>query len=329
MLATLGFTRKQEIAYLHLLEFGRDHVEARELSDIPLGESADAAEECFRGLAFLGLVAPLTGGHWLMLPVTEALDALIAEHERRLQRMRAALARHRPDQCEDLRANPDVAQVVTGASDSQQGFHEVVLGATHELRATEATRREMGIIPPNEVTADEVDLLREGCRARVVYDHPVLRSPERLADLAASIAEGEQARVAEVRVRTLLTDRPEGWMPAELDDDEQPVRLRIADGPLLDAIGTYFDMVWERAVPVTANCDVDVDHPAATAPTEMELLLLQLLAAGLTESTIASHLGCHPRTAQQHLHDLCVRLDAGNRFQAGYQAVQRGWFGTS
>ena len=329
MLGALGFTRKQKIAYLHLLELGRDHVEAAELSGSPLGESAKAVEECFLGLAFLGLVAPLSAGHWLILPAAEAFDALIAEQERRLQRMRAAVARHRPDQCEDLTANRDVAQVVTGELDSLHGFHEVMLGVTHELRATEATRREAGIIPPNDVTTDEVDLLRGGCRARVVYDHPALRSPERLADLAASIAEGEHARVAEVRVRTLLTDRPEGWMPAELDDDEQPVRLRIADGPLLDAIGTYFDMVWERAVPVTANCDLDADRPSATAPTEMELLLLQLLAAGLTESTIADHLGCHLRTAQQHLHALCVRLDAGNRFQAGYQAVQRGWLGRS
>jgi DNA-binding NarL/FixJ family response regulator len=53
--------------------------------------------------------------------------------------------------------------------------------------------------------------------------------------------------------------------------------------------------------------------------------LLGLLAAGLTDSAIGRHLGTHPRTVQRRVRELLDRLGAGTRFQAGLQAVRRGW----
>jgi DNA-binding NarL/FixJ family response regulator len=47
--------------------------------------------------------------------------------------------------------------------------------------------------------------------------------------------------------------------------------------------------------------------------------------AGLTDEAIADNLGLHPRTVRRRLRALLARLDAATRFQAGYQAVQRGW----
>ncbi|MEV1178920.1 helix-turn-helix transcriptional regulator [Nonomuraea sp. NPDC049784] len=50
-----------------------------------------------------------------------------------------------------------------------------------------------------------------------------------------------------------------------------------------------------------------------------------MLTAGLTDAAIAAHLGWSDRTVRRHVRAMMVRLDAHTRFQAGYQAVVRGW----
>lgn len=60
-------------------------------------------------------------------------------------------------------------------------------------------------------------------------------------------------------------------------------------------------------------------------PTPTGRLLLPLLTAGLTDRAIAGHLGWHERTAQCRLRAMMTRLDATTRYQAGYQAIRRGW----
>ncbi|MGD0557044.1 MAG: hypothetical protein ABSA93_18950 [Streptosporangiaceae bacterium] len=46
---------------------------------------------------------------------------------------------------------------------------------------------------------------------------------------------------------------------------------------------------------------------------------------GLTDAAIARHLGAHLRTVQRRVRGLLDRLGAATRFQAGLQAVRRGW----
>lgn len=83
-------------------------------------------------------------------------------------------------------------------------------------------------------------------------------------------------------------------------------------------------LCWERSVPLPATVE-EAQQAGQGAPTQRERDLLALLAAGHSDQVIADHLGCNVRTARRHLRALLTRLDAVTRFQAGYQAAQRGW----
>jgi DNA-binding NarL/FixJ family response regulator len=98
--------------------------------------------------------------------------------------------------------------------------------------------------------------------------------------------------------------------------------LLIHASSMLDTLIALFDLVWERAIPIHA--DGDLSAPGQ-GPGDDESAVLGLLAAGLTDSAIARHLGTHPRTVQRRVRELLDRLGAGTRFQAGIQAVRRGW----
>jgi DNA-binding NarL/FixJ family response regulator len=57
----------------------------------------------------------------------------------------------------------------------------------------------------------------------------------------------------------------------------------------------------------------------------MESQLLAMLAAGLTDRSIARRLDVSHRTAQKRVQELMDSLGADTRFQAGLQAKARGW----
>ncbi|MEU9130595.1 helix-turn-helix transcriptional regulator, partial [Kitasatospora sp. NPDC048540] len=53
--------------------------------------------------------------------------------------------------------------------------------------------------------------------------------------------------------------------------------------------------------------------------------IMELLAAGLKDESIARRLGMSLRTTRRHIADIMEELDAASRFQAGYRfAVQGG-----
>jgi DNA-binding NarL/FixJ family response regulator len=53
--------------------------------------------------------------------------------------------------------------------------------------------------------------------------------------------------------------------------------------------------------------------------------LLHLLHAGLKDDAIARNLDISERTLRRRITELTTRLGASSRFQAGAQAVRRGW----
>jgi DNA-binding NarL/FixJ family response regulator len=136
------------------------------------------------------------------------------------------------------------------------------------------------------------------------------------------IAAGEQARLTEnVPVKMFIADNRLGLIPLEVAGSAD-ASLLIHESSMLDTLIALFDLVWERAIPIHA--DGELSAPG-TGPGDDESALLGLLAAGLTDSAIARHLGTHPRTVQRRVRELLDRLGAGTRFQAGLQAVRRGW----
>ena len=79
-----------------------------------------------------------------------------------------------------------------------------------------------------------------------------------------------------------------------------------------------FELMWERAAPVP-----DMDFGEARP--DLRRFLLQQLAAGAKDEQIARTLGISLRTVRRRVADLLIDLGVDTRFQAGAEAVRRGW----
>jgi DNA-binding NarL/FixJ family response regulator len=86
-------------------------------------------------------------------------------------------------------------------------------------------------------------------------------------------------------------------------------------------------VLWSQAVPITADGGsaapaVNGQDPGLSAD---DRKLLRLLAAGMKDQAIASHLGMSYRTASRRISGLMAALGAESRFQAGLYAARQGW----
>lgn len=125
--------------------------------------------------------------------------------------------------------------------------------------------------------------------------------------------------VPSLPVHMLVADRSTALLPADPSDPWRSV-MQVSTPGALEALTALFEGVWERAVPLGTAGEPD-EHELT--PRERELL--RLLARGLNDDVIRRRLGVSLRTVRRIVADLCVRLGAGSRFEAGYRAAKRGW----
>lgn len=213
---------------------------------------------------------------------------------------------------------PAMVEVVHGRAEIIRRFQELQRNARNQFRACDAPP-----YPANDaaiVNTMEVDQLRSGLRFRILYDRTALDIPGRLADLEAGVAAGEQARVTAIPLKMTIFDDTAAILPVRQPPDVES-RLIVHNPVLLDALSALFEMYWDRALPLHADSGLGGD----AVPTEAERRLLVLLVGGLSDQEIAAQLGVSDRTVRRVMRAMMTRLDAATRFQAGYQAVLRGW----
>ena len=73
-----------------------------------------------------------------------------------------------------------------------------------------------------------------------------------------------------------------------------------------------------------ASSPLESNAPPLETLTPREMDVLQLLAEGLPNKTIAKHLGISDQTVKFHLASICGKLGAQNRTDAVRLAIQRG-----
>ena len=125
-----------------------------------------------------------------------------------------------------------------------------------------------------------------------------------------------------------MSDAPLAFLQLHRRPTDFASALRLEDSTLLEAMRELFEMYWQRAIPLRVR-DGLPQLDGSTGPTADERRLLPMLVGGLSDVAIARQLGWTERTVRRHLQRMMVKLNAGTRFQAGYQAVQRGWLGGS
>ncbi|MFJ2960124.1 LuxR C-terminal-related transcriptional regulator [Streptomyces sp. NPDC087270] len=276
-----------------------------------------------RRLEQLGLVArlPEDPPRYVVAPPGDALDEVLFARDREL-----AAARSRVAELTARAARPptvtdplDLVEIAHGPEAVTRWHERLQRGARKEIRAFDSPP----YINDHHANPLELEQLRRGIRYRAIYDRRALGLPGGVAFLDDFTSAGEIARVVtDVPIKLVLSDEPLAMLPLR----EAAARgdwLIVHGSVLYDGLSALFETYWERALPLrfaTGPGDGPQDGPSP-----LDRALLTLLTAGHTEDVIAEHLGWHKQTVRRHLADLMRRLDATSRFQAGYQAVRRGW----
>ncbi|MCC9306314.1 LuxR C-terminal-related transcriptional regulator [Kitasatospora sp. RB6PN24] len=310
-LGALGLTPDQERLYLQLLTVVG--LSAAQLGQV-LGIGAERSLAALVSLAELGLVErPVPNGTlWSAAAPDVALEELLLRRELELRRTRGRIT-------ELLRTYRkarggteagELVEVITGRDSIAELWRSLQLGVRGELRVLDK--------PPYIRRADpelELAALARGVRMRVVYESRVLREPDRLAEIRLFTGAGEQARVLpELPLKLALVDDRWALLPVSTGTELQNVLL-VRPSSLLDALAGLFELYWTRAMRLPAADSTDL-------PQDRHRQLLALLAAGLTDESIARQMGVSTRTVQRWVRELMDRFGARTRFQAGIQAAR-------
>lgn len=158
--------------------------------------------------------------------------------------------------------------------------------------------------------------IAEGRDVYCVYPMEALRAARAILQDHADA--GEQVRVLpEVPLQMALVGHERALIFSGLGDEGRT--LLVEDPFLVSVFVQYFDVLWDRAVPMP-------DLGGGPARDDQRRMLLDQLASGRRDEQIARTMGLGLRTVRRRVADLMIELGAETRFQAGVEAVRRGWF---
>jgi len=321
-LESLGVTEVEERLYFEALRRGR--AQAAEISR-QTGVGPAVVRRGLARLEELGLLNRLPGRRGL-LPVTPDLavqsllalrqDALHAEQLRlEATRRQAAdlIARLGPGSA----GSADTAvEVVTGLPQVHHWFVHLQRSAREEVRIFDKPPYASAVAQVNEL---ELELLRGGVHYRCLYDRRSLEQPHQLRAIETAAAAGEQARVADrLPMKLAMSDQQLAIVPLDITEQRIEGVLVIRASSLLAPLADLFELLWARSTSLSGERTVDRVNSA-------DRRLLELLASGLKDETIARQLDLSMRTLSRRVTDLLSALGATTRFQAGLEAVRRGW----
>ena len=164
-----------------------------------------------------------------------------------------------------------------------------------------------------ETTRVVLGALERGQRSRAIYPARVLQ--EAPACLFERMEAGEEVRlIAEVPGRMAVIEGVGAFVPEHWGETNG--RHIVIQHPGVSAVlEELFEELWARAVVVPGSRPTDLDRR----------LLLEQLSRGAKDEQMARTLGLSLRTVRRRVATLLIDLDVETRFQAGVEAVRRGW----
>jgi DNA-binding NarL/FixJ family response regulator len=176
---------------------------------------------------------------------------------------------------------------------------------------------------PSATNTEEFRALDRGVGFRVIYERTLLTEPGMMADIAAGIERGEQARVLpSLPVRLAIADGTTAVLPLTitLAPGEEPTAAIIHDSALSYALVNLFEQLWERATPLERLSETDLDDgdggPLPLDPDDR--YLLSLLVSGIPDKAIASQMGVSTRTVQRRVSTLMEAMSVETRVELAY-----------
>lgn len=162
-----------------------------------------------------------------------------------------------------------------------------------------------------------------GVRYRSIVDAAWLALPGAAQRSLADINAGEEMRsMSTLPFKMAMVDRHIAIIP--LDYEGNSPSLLVRSSALLNALHSLFELLWERAAPVsfTDSNQINLESPTSQLPRDATELV-SLLAAGMNDKGIASELGISSSTFSRRIVELMKSLDARTRFQLGWLAATR------
>jgi len=318
-LGVLGFSPAQESLYRLLLR--RPEATLQALSDLA-NRPVEEVGALLGGLSDAGVVE-LCGETVVARPPHHALAQLIGEENRRLER--------RGDQLQAVRRLLPEFTAQHLASSAPRGVElamEIVEGADLIRLARSLTATSKGDLlwlrpDPWNITLGPAlnewvkEVLASGRRSRAIYPARVFEeAPEVIRERAEA---GEHVRIlAEVPCRLAVMGR--AAIVEENLEEPNSRRVVIRQDSIVRALTVLFESLWEKAMAVPG---LDAQGLADRAGDRR--LLLGQLATGAKDEQIARAFGVSLRTVRRRVAELTDELGAHSRFQAGVEAVRRGW----
>ncbi|MEU7475898.1 LuxR C-terminal-related transcriptional regulator [Lentzea sp. NPDC042327] len=281
-------------------------------------EETGASPAALERMRELGLVRHLPGDVWQAVAPDLAVEALIAAREEANRRARADVGplmelylRNRDEE----QADNAFVEVVSGVDAVRELWHALLRGAREEVCVLDQPPY---VTPLGQHVALEDETRERDVQWRVVYDRSAVDIPGRVVEIIDLVAAGERARVTPtLPFKLAVIDTHAAVLPVVNGDVVDEVLL-IRPSALLDVLRSTFELYWDKGIPFSPG-------GIYAAAADVDPNLLGLLAAGLTDSSIARQLGLAPRTVQRRVRQLMDRCGAQTRFQAGVQAMRRGW----
>jgi DNA-binding CsgD family transcriptional regulator len=331
-LAPWGVDERSERLYRAVLRHPQR--DADELARILDWEPAEVTEAA-RPLLRIRLLRVTDDGNYLAPPPNSAIESLVSAEQQRLQQRQEQVhqartavpdftAEHLAGQAE--RWTPVPVDVVSGA--------EVVAVIEDLCRTTTGevcsfVRRSRNPRFPY-LLAVGTQIMAAGRRMRTVYPLSALDDDGELEAIRVWVGRGEEARIAPRVPTRMIVFGDEAVLVDASYDRESDTEIVVRAPAIVATFRELFDRLWTQAVTVPklgSPSESLAMHagPGYRLTEEERKRTLELLALGGKDEAVARHLGVSLRTVRRRVADLLEELGATTRFQAGMEAVRRGW----
>jgi DNA-binding CsgD family transcriptional regulator len=280
-------------------------------------------------LTELSLLHGTTGGEGALLPVNPvvALGPAVSRAEAELDERRAMLSRDKAilaalaSEYEALAPgrSSDGVERLDGVDRVRVRLTELSQRATSEVCTLAPGGALSGAALEAAKPLDEQNLGR-GVRMRTLYLNSIRNDVATVGYAKWLASRGGEIRTAPaLPMRLILCDTSAAVVPLDTEDSKRGA-LVIHHRSVVRALKALFEFLWEPAMVLGAP-----ETAVSDEPTDRDIALLKMLAAGQTDESIARKMGVSLRTVRRHVAELLRRLDAQSRFQAGVEAVRREW----
>ncbi|MBW3356959.1 LuxR family transcriptional regulator [Streptomyces microflavus] len=292
-----------------------------------LGAPRDDIRRSVDRLLELSLLRPL-GGTLVPAKPSLALRTLLQQRQAEIMSKQQEFADIK-DAVDQLAEEYEVAQPSTSHSGWERLESQAAVLARMERLAGRATVGCMSLLPAETVEEEALlarrpldqHMLERGLSVWNIHLESVYNDRAALG-YARWLARdgGRVGTVPTLPMWLVVYDRTTALVPI---DPRNPAAgaVQVSGAGFLAGLVALFERLCETMRPLDSLCGGD----AQDRPTPMEKEILRLMGQGLTDDAVRKKLGVGLRTARRMIADLMERLDARSRFEAGANAVDRGW----